>query len=346
VVEERGDDFNWAPVGTGPMIMKDVVPDRGLTLERYPDYWKPGLPYLDSVVWEIGLDPELAILRIESGEQDMMYDAIPTATYDELRGDPNLSGQVVVGDEAQIFYLTLSMKHDALQNQPVREALAMAIDKERLVRVLKGLANPANGGLLGPYSPSYQDGLAYPYDPEGAKEALAAAGYPDGFDVTVWGQNTTPFAEMGQTVEQDLSALGLNVDLQLMESDAFYALSVENPDGILEFSWGLSYPHASYIMDSAFTEAALDAGCCNYSAWVNPEFDELAAEAHIASDEQEINDLYKQMDSMVVKDEVVWIPMLYGKRADFVSSRVRGFEIPTSGDGSEKYFEKYWVEAA
>jgi peptide/nickel transport system substrate-binding protein/oligopeptide transport system substrate-binding protein len=344
VVESVGDKkFNWAPVGSGAMIMKNVKPDKGLVLERNPRYWKRNVPYLDRVVWNIGVAPELAVLRIQRGEQDMMYEPVPSAAYDSVKNDSKLTKQLFVDGESQVFYLTLSMKHKALKNLKVRQAIASAVDKERLARVLKGLAIPATGGLLGPYTSYYQKNLAYPFDPERAKQLLTSAGYPDGFQVTLWGQNSTPFKEMLQTVQQDLKNVGITVDIKPMESDAFYALTVKNPSGMLSFSWGLAYPHGSYIMDSAFTKAALDAGCCNYSAWVNTRFDKLAQQAHTATEPGKVIQHYRDLDRMVVRDNAVWVPMFYGKRADLVSQRVRGFQVPNAGDGSEKYFQKYAV---
>ena len=74
----------------------------------------------------------------------------------------------------------------------------MAVDKERFIRTIKGLGEVADGGLFSPLSPYYQAGLAYPFDPDGAQALLAEAGFADGFDVTFWSGDFTPYKEMGQ----------------------------------------------------------------------------------------------------------------------------------------------------
>ena len=346
VVEEVGNEqFNLEPVGSGPFRNTEIDLTRKIVLERNADYWQAGRPYLDGVEWEIGVDPELAHLRLQSGELDLAFEQVPPGLFSTLQNDPALEDQLLIGDGNLVYYLTLSFKHEALKNLQVRQAIAHAIDKERLIRSLKGLGTPATGGLFSPLSPYWQDGIAYPYDPEQAKQLLSDAGFANGFEVTIWGQTDSPYAEMGQTAKQDLEAVGIKVDLQLMPRDPFFALSVESPSGVLEFGWELIYPHGSFIMDSAFTQAALDAGCCNYSAYVNPSFDELTVAAAQAVDPDEVVELYKEMDRIVVQDDVVWVPTHYPKLVHLVSKRLRGYQI-SAGGPEQVFFNRYSLAEA
>jgi ABC-type transport system substrate-binding protein len=347
VIEEKGaKKFDFEPVGTGPFVMKDVDPSKSLVLERNPNYWKDDRPYVDRVEWRIGVEPDLSVLRIQNGEQDMMAEPIPQGSIDQLRNDPATADRLVTGVENNVYYITLSLKHDAMKDLRVRQAIGMAIDKERLVRTLKGLAQPATGGLFAPVSPYFQDGLAPAYDPERAKALLAEAGYENGFDVTFWTPDFTPRLELGQTAQQDLEAVGINVDLRQTTRDAYLAETAKLPAAIVTEQWPLGYPHGSAIMDSAFTTAAVEAGCCNYSNFQSKEFDDLATQAHRTSDEAERVDLYKQMDAMVVRDEALWVPIIYPERAEIVSSRLKGFSIPPWITPEQKFFADYWVEGA
>jgi peptide/nickel transport system substrate-binding protein len=347
VVEDVGDKkFNFAPVGTGPFVMKDVDPSKSLVLERFPDYWNPELPYLDRVEWTIGVEPDLSLLRIQSGEQDMMSEPIPSESFPQLKNTPDLTAQLFEGPFNNVNYITLSLKHEALKELKVRQAIAMAVDKQRFVQTIKGLGEPANGGLFSPLSPYYQDGLAYPFDPEGAKGLLAEAGFQDGFDVTFWSGDFTPYKEMGQTVQQDLAQIGINVDLQIQIREDWLATVVTNPAGITNNEWELPYPHGSYVMDGAFTQAALDAGCCNFSNYVDPHFDELAAQAHATTDQAEQVALYKEMDKIAIKDEALWVPLIYPKIAFLVSNRAQGFSITAAPTASTHFFDRYWIQEA
>ena len=227
-------------------------------LERFADYWNPDVPYLDRVEWTIGVDPELSLLRIQDGEQDMMSEPIPSARSRRSRTTPDLTAQLFEGPFNNVNYITLSLDHEAMADLRVRQAIAHAVDKERFVRAIKGLGEVATGGLFSPLSPYFQDGLAYPYDPEQAKALLAEAGYADGFEVTFWSGDFTPYKEMAETVTQDLEAIGITMDTKILIREQWLAEIVKNPPGITNNEWELPYPHGSYVMDGAFTQAAID----------------------------------------------------------------------------------------
>lgn len=343
VVEEVGDAFNFAPVGTGPYTMRDVDPSRSLVLEKFADHFDAKVGFLDRVEWVIGVEPELSLLRIQDGQADMMAAQVPAEAFQGLESNPNLTAQLYVEPVNNCFYFTQSLDHPALQDVRVRQAVAHAIDKERFVRTLRGLGEVANGGLFSPMSPYYQEGLSYAYDPERAKQLLADAGFAEGFDVTFWSANFTPYREMVASVQQDLKAIGINVDAKVLIREQWLAEVVANPAGLTNNQWDLPYPHGSYVMDGAFTEAAIDAGCCNFSNFRSAEFDRLATDAHRTSDLAEQVALYKQMDKIAIQDEALWVPMTYPKWASLVSSRVQGYSIPGTPSPGAAFFAEYSV---
>jgi ABC-type transport system substrate-binding protein len=349
VVEDIGDKkFNFAPVGTGPFMAKNVNARKGATLERNPDYWKPGIPHVDRVRWDFGVDASLSVLRIKRGEQDLMFEEVPAAAIAELRNDPEFKDQLHIEPTNNVYYVTMPFKHPAIKKRAVREAIARAIDKQRLVRTLKGLAEPGTAGVFGPGTPYHVEGLAHPHDPEGAKRLLTEAGYPTGFDVDIIAINTTPFAQMAQTVQQDLKTVGINAKIRSLDISAFSSEVTTNPPppAIMTTYYSLPYPHGSYIIDGGFTTAALKAGCCNQANFTDPKVEKLISEAHGVSDEDELVRRYKELDRIIVHDEIVWIPLIYIAYADFVSKRVRGFQIAKVPNPATKIFANYWLETA
>ncbi len=347
VVEQVGDKkFNFAPVGTGPFTMKNVNPSKSLVLERFPDHWDPQKPYLDRVEWTIGIDPELSLLRIQRGQQDMMSEPVPSNDFPTLSNNSSLSAQLFAGPFNNVNYITLSLKHPALKELKVRQAIAMAVDKERFVRAIKGLGEVANGGLFSPLSPYYQDGLGYPFDPAKAKQLLAEAGLEKGFDVSFWSADFTPYKEMAETVTQDLKQIGITVDPKIEIREQWLADIVKNPPGITNNEWELPYPHGSYVMDGAFTEAAIKAGCCNFSEYRSKKFDGLAKQAHLTTDRNEQIRLYKEMDKIAIRDEALWVPLIYPKIAFLVSTRAQGFSITAAPTASTHFFDRYWIKEA
>jgi len=344
VVEAVGSKkFNWAPIGTGPYMMTNVNQSSGLTLERNPHYWNPSLPYADVVDWHIGVDPNLSLLRIEAGEQDIMLEAIPTANYPSLAADPRMKDQVYSGLLNDTAYITLSVKHPALKKLKVRQAIAMAFDKERFVRTIDGLGRVATGGLFGPLTDYYQPTLAYSYNPSRARQLLAESGYPNGFTVDFWGRNFSPFLQEGLNLQQDLKEIGITVNLHQENNGAILSIVVTNPAGLTENEWEMEYPSGSYVMDGGFTKTALTGGCCNFSDWVSPSFDQVDAEAHLTTDFEKEVELYKEMDRIVIQEQALWVPTIYLEWAQFTSSRLRGYQIPAWGSGGVLYLRDYWL---
>jgi oligopeptide transport system substrate-binding protein len=346
VVEHVGaKQFNKAPVGSGPFVAKKVELASEVLLERNPAYWKPGVPHIDQVDWQVGVGSDLAVLRIEKGQADMMFEPVPKGAYHQIAGDPSLKKQLVVDVSNNVFYITLNIKHPALAKLAVRQAIASAVDKRRLVKTINGLGIPATGGLFSPLSPYYQPTIGYTHDPARARQLLAQAGYPNGFKVPYWAVNQTPYIEEGQTVQQDLKAVGIDVEFKSYDINAYNGIVVKNLPQIMQNTWELPYPHGSYVMDGGFTQAALKGGCCNFSSWVSPAFEKLAARAHRATSSDRIVALYKEMDRTVVHDEALWVPMFYPKVAMLVSKRVRGYSIPATPSGTVKFFADYALAA-
>lgn len=328
--------FNWAPIGTGPFKVASVSQQHGVKLAKNPHYWRTGLPKANAVDWQFHVDPQLSALRILRGDQDMMYEPAPAGIIDQVRGNPGEAKQLVVTQLNECWWMSMSEKVPQLKKLAVRKAIAMAIDKNKLHRQIKGIGLVADGGIFSPLSPYYQAGLAWPYNPTEAKKLLASAGLASGFTLKAWCANFFPWTDMAQSVQQDLSAVGIKMDLTPMSYDQFVNLTNGAPPGLVFFNWGLSYPHGSFIIDAAFTEGAIKAGCCNYANWTYPGFDKLATEAHRTPSTARSIALYKQMDRIVTRQQAVWVPLIYGARPDLVSARVKGFVSGTGGTDEPK----------
>jgi oligopeptide transport system substrate-binding protein len=336
--------YNWAPVGTGPFTADVVNRESYIVLNRNKAYWNPSVPSYAGVQWRMGIDDSLAMLRIQSGEDDMMYDPVPAGSVAAVLGNPNYvkDGQAVKTPQDNCYWMSLSLKDPVMKDVRVRKAIAMAINKPRVLQAMHALGEVANGGFFSPLSPYYQDGLAYGYDPAQAKSLLAQAGLANGTTIKMWSSNRFPYQAIGQVIQADLAAIGINTQYTPMEYDAFTTFTGNSPAGMLLWAWELAYPSGSYIVDSAFTTAAQKAGCCNYPWFSSPSFDTLTVDAHRSTSASQIVALYRQMDQIVVQQEVLWVPLVYPIRLDFVSARVRNFQAAVGGgEDQPRYFNKY-----
>lgn len=161
-----------------------------LVFEKNADYWRAGLPYLDTVTFEVGQEPIVALLRLQNGEVDVPGDGIPPAKFQEVMGDPAQAARVVEGGQLQTGYITLNVTTPPLDDVNVRKAINMAINKDRITKLINGRAVPANQPLP-PSMPGYtEDYAGYAYDVDAAKALLAEAGLADGFDTELYVMNT------------------------------------------------------------------------------------------------------------------------------------------------------------
>jgi ABC-type oligopeptide transport system substrate-binding subunit len=106
------------------------------------------------------------------------------------------------------------------------------------------------------------------------------------------------------------------------------------------FAWEDAYGHGSYIADSAFTSGAIDAGCCNYPKYSSPKIDALTKQGH-SPDQATSDEAYKELARVIVRDEVLWVPLLYPRRADLVNDKLQGFKVVVFPTGQSKPFRYY-----
>jgi ABC-type transport system substrate-binding protein len=126
-----------------------------------------------------------------------------------------------------------------------------------------------------------------------------------------------------------------------MEYDAFVSEATTLPAGMLLWAYELLYPHGSYIVDTSFTTAGISSGS-NYPHVKSQTLDKLAMQGHRATDPAHIASIYREIGKIVVRDQVLWVPLIYPQRLDFVSARVRDFQGSASyGEDQERDFYKY-----
>jgi peptide/nickel transport system substrate-binding protein/oligopeptide transport system substrate-binding protein len=208
-----------------------------LFLRKNPNYIGPG-PYLERIEYLIGGN---ALLQYENGEVDW---ASPGAELQRVREDPVLSQELTEYPYKGLFFFYAKFAAPGLDDVRVRKAMAMAIDRETYCRVVANETCLPNGGFL-PLTIAYFDpDIGVQFDPEGAKQLLADAGYPNGEGfppVTIIHWYDQPEVEY---VKQQLEAnLGLTVVIDRVEVGLATSRSfdIENPAALQPQGWEASY---------------------------------------------------------------------------------------------------------
>lgn len=328
-VEAAAGDFGHNPVGTGGFMFKEWVLGQRLVLERNPNYFEEGLPYLDEITFQVGVDPNVAFLRLLQGEVDVIGDGIPSARYTEVMDDPQLSQQVAMGEQMQTGYVTINVNMEPFTDVRVRQAMNMAINKDRIVRLLNNRAIPATQilpPLFESHNPDYE---GYPYDPEAARELLAEAGYPNGFDTELYAYNVAPNDRIAQAIQADLAEIGINVALRTQAQSTVIEAGGAGEAPLIwsgGMAWIADYPDPNNFYWPILACASNIPGGWNWARYCNEDLEERAARADTLAraDQQDERTAEWEAIFMEIMEEAPWIPIFHELQVSMHSTNVTG----------------------
>lgn len=329
-VEKWGMDFGKNPLGSGAYRLAEWTLGQRLVFERNKDYFRDDQPHLDRIVVEVGQDPTVALLRLKRGEVDMLGDGIPPSQFQDVTTDPQYEDQIVPGKQLNTSYIALNVKMAPFDDLRVRKALNMAINKERIVRIINGRGTPATQPLPPPmpgYDESYK---GYPYDPAQAKSLLKEAGYADGFTTELYAMNTDPNPRIAQAIQQDLAEIGIKVELKTLAASTVIAAGGKEDEAPMVWSGGMAWI-ADFPDPSGFYWPILGCGSTgptgwNWSQYCNEEIEAraVAADKIVAPDRaQERIDEWRSVYIDIMKD-APWVPVFNEDFYTMHSDRVAG----------------------
>jgi peptide/nickel transport system substrate-binding protein len=204
--------FGGKPVGTGPFRFVEWSRGGTFVMERNPGYWGKASK-LNQVIWRSVPEVAARIAALEAGQADLIV-YIPPHELDRVKGNSAIKAEESAA--IRTFFLVLSPAHKPLDNKLVRQAINYAIDKDAIIKyVLEGKAKRLDG-VVGPaafgYDPSFRP---YSYNPTKAKELLAAAGFPNGFEIDFYSPsgNYTKDKEVAQAIAGQLTKVGIKARL-------------------------------------------------------------------------------------------------------------------------------------
>ncbi|MEW5722027.1 MAG: ABC transporter substrate-binding protein [Thermodesulfobacteriota bacterium] len=329
-VEKWGPDFGKHPVGTGAFKMEEWKLGQKLVLARNTDYHKPGLPKLDKVIFEIGQEPTVALMRLQRGEVDILGDGIPPAQFVGVMKDPQYKGWVIEGGQLHTGYITMNVKMKPFDNVKVRQAVNMAINKERVCQIINNRAVPANQPLpptMPGYDPEYK---GYPYDPEKAKALLAEAGFPEGFETELWVMNVDPNPRIAQSIQSDLAAIGIKAELKNQSQGPVIAAGGEPDQAPMIWSGGMAwiadFPDPSNFYGPILGCGGAVKGGWNWAWYCNEELEKMAGDADAMSDPAKKAEREALWRSIFIKlmEDAPWCPVFNEQRFTMRRPRLGG----------------------
>ncbi len=329
-VEKYGQDFGKHPVGTGAFKMKEWKLGQHVVYERNTDYYKAGLPRLDKIVFEVGQEPTVALLRLQRGEVDILGDGIPPARFLQVKNDPQNAGLIIEGGQLHTGYVSMNVRIKPFDNKKVRQAVNMAINKQRICKIINNRAVPANQPLP-PAMPGYDKNYkGYPFDPVKAKAFMAEAGFADGFTTELYANNTDPNPRIAQAIQRDLAEIGINAEIKTLAQSTVIAAGGEEDQAPMIWSGGMAwiadFPDPSNFYGPILGCGGAVKGGWNWAWYCNEELDALAAKADAMSDpalKAEREDLWRSI-FIKVMDDAPWAPIFNEQRFTMRAARLGG----------------------
>lgn len=282
-----------APVGTGPFRFVSRTPQQDFVMERFEDYW--GAPaWLDKVTYKICENADALVMNLNGGSIDLCAH-LTSAQASQL----NQNFQVLEGTMNLVQAIYLNNQAKPFDNQLVRQALCYAIDRQGIMDMVADGHGTAVGSSIYPaftkyFLPELVD--KYPHDMAKAKELLAQAGYPDGFDMTISVPNNyQPHMDTAEVVAEQLREAGINVTIQPVE----WSTWLDTIYNGRQFQATVVGVDAANMTARAMLERFTSDYGKNFINYNNPAYDALFQQAINAQDEATQTDLYKQMETML-----------------------------------------------
>ena len=286
------------PVGTGPFQFVEWVQGDHITLKKNPNYFKAGLPHLDQVTFKFLPVDQSRIDALSAGELDWA-DAIPLQQVASLAKDARFT--YVTSPVAGIpDFLTLNTKVAPFDNLKVRQAIALAINREDIKKVAymgtgePGLTEMPTGSRW--YDATGVFGAAT--DIAAAKKLLAEAGYPNGLSVEYLGLSQYPeLLKTGQVVREQLKAIGIDMTIKAVDVSVWYDAFVAG-----KFQITSAYQERTIDPDNFYALVLHSGGPINTSGYANPAVDALIDQAAASADDAARIGLYQKIRTMVSQD--------------------------------------------
>lgn len=294
------------PNGTGPYVYKDRVEGDRVTVVPFAEYWD-GAPAVDSLTFKTVPEEGSRVAMLQTGEADYIY-PMPTTQIQVVEGTDDI---LIDAKTSNIMrYVTLNVELEQLKDKRVRQAMNYAFNTDAYIKtVFNGYASQVDSCFPDSYQ-YYSAQPAYDFNLDKAKELMAEAGYPDGFSITIWGDNSTAEIKGMQFVQQQLKQIGINVDVMPMEASTV-AEKIQAPRAEAEVNmWYVNWSSSSFDVDGAIRGIlhgeSIPPGRYNSAYFDNADVNRLLDEALVITDPAELAEKYGEVQQ-IIWDEAPWI---------------------------------------
>ena len=358
VVEAGTEIGNVAPqVGSGPYEMVEYRKGDSIEYKRNENYFKDGLPLLDGIIKYVITDKGRTKAAFETKQLLM-----GTVGFTGMNVQDYLNLQESAGDHLTVHFmndflaigLMLNTTIPPYDNPKVRRALFLAVDRQAQVDAF----GFGKGSIHGPLPswlwfglpeeellevPGFRqtaDGKKDPQDLEMAKQLLAEAGYPDGFDATITVRQTGIYADQAALLKDQFREIGIDITTRPMESTAGIAAFLA-----LDFEMGIQGTgFAFHDPDQILAGLYLPRGARNYPGWEHPKITQLYDQQARATDQTKRGEIISEIEQILLYEDNHWVGLLWDNFGWPVSKQIQDFYVPSTVASTGMMWERIWLD--
>jgi peptide/nickel transport system substrate-binding protein/oligopeptide transport system substrate-binding protein len=309
-VLHRGPDFSVNPVGTGPYVLDEWIPNQYVKLTRRVGYFDQPAR-VQGIVYRVVPEDLTAVAEFELGNIDVLQ--IPVSAFLRYRGSERYAGQISTVEALNTYYLGMNCERAPFNDPEVRAAVAQALDR---VRVLDTLYEGRGRIAYGPVPERLRQWNApepRAYDPDAARRAIKARGLA-GTTVHLYITAEQAVVDMAEVMQAYLVDAGLKVELRQLEWSAFKSAVNSGEADMFWLSWWADYADPENFLFPVFHSANIGpAG--NRVRFSDAEVDRLIEAGQHAVDMAERNEYYRQAEERVMA-LAAWVPFWH--RTDYL----------------------------
>jgi peptide/nickel transport system substrate-binding protein len=312
--------YKTKPIGCGPYKVVEFRPDDRIELEAF-DQWHGGAPKIKHITVRFIPDATTCILEMRRGTVNFEVNIIPFENVAEFEKNPDFT---VVKSPGSVYqYLAFNMKDPALAKPLVRQAIAHAIDRDRIIRdIQRGYAQPTETMLAEGHWARATNLPTYEYNPAKAKQLLAQAGYPNGLNLVFKTSTDAEANSRAQVMQAMMKEAGINVSIQSNEMSTFFADIGKGNFQMYSLSRnGIADPDFYYVI---FFSQNTPPNGQNRGYYANSHLDDLMLQGHSTFDRAKRKQIYGEVQKIVATD-LPYISLYMQSNVAVMRKNVKGY---------------------
>lgn len=285
------------PMGAGPYIFKEYLKGQRITLEKFPDFYKPGIPKTDRLIFQFYADGNARVNALRSGDVDLI-EYVPWQNVPAVKADSNLK---ILGGTGPFMGLIFNTTFKPFSDPRVRQAVAYAIDRSAIINTaFSGQGVPIFGMAVPTSSIAYDSKFDnyFKYDPAQAKKLLADAGYASGFKARLLATSQYDFHQnTAIAVKAELAKVGIDLDLDLPDWATRLQKNLKGDYDLLVVGTAGDIADPDYLSD--YYESG-DIRLNNAPGWSDARVDELLKTGRQTIDPAKRKAIYTELEQRVL----------------------------------------------